>query len=147
VTFDILVADDSEGFVALLREAARHAGLQDRLHAVANGKEAIAYLDGKGRFANRLEHPFPAYLLIDLYMPVLDGFEFVEAVRANKQFKLLPIHIWTGSVRKEDIDRAYKLGATSFQMKPGTPKGLQDALLALHSLHEALTSPPMDPGT
>ena len=56
--------------------------------------------------------------LVDLEMPVMNGFELIAAVRADPSFEDLPIVVITGREDMEAIDRAYSTGATSFAIKP-----------------------------
>jgi DNA-binding response OmpR family regulator len=57
-------------------------------------------------------------VLVDIEMPVLDGFGLLERLRADPRFKYLPIVMLTGHEDIASIDRAYRLGATSFVTKP-----------------------------
>jgi CheY-like chemotaxis protein len=142
MTLEILLVDDSEAFADLLRRALSDAVLNDHLHFVRNGAEAMLYLEGKEPSANVTQHPRPDFVLLDLYMPVMDGFELIKAVRMNPRLTRLPLHAWSGAARQADIDRAYALGATSFMLKPGTLEGMQQTLLRLHRLHEIASLPP-----
>lgn len=56
--------------------------------------------------------------LVDLEMPIMDGFELIAAVRAEPSLENLPIVVITGREDMEAIDRAYGTGATSFAIKP-----------------------------
>src|SRR3954471_17151309 len=77
----ILLAEDHEDEVLLIRQAFAKAKLINPLHVVSNGEEAIAYLQGNGKYANRSEFPLPGLLLLDLKMPRTDGFEVLQWVR------------------------------------------------------------------
>ncbi len=79
--------------------------------------EAIAYLEGKGRYANRNLHPMPDLILLDLKMHAGDGFEFLER-RRGSSFAAVPVVIFTGNQNQADIERALKLGATRHIEKP-----------------------------
>src|SRR4051812_31224186 len=60
----ILLAEDREDEVMLLRQAFAKAKLINPLHVVSNGEETIAYLKGEGKYANRCEFPLPGLLLL-----------------------------------------------------------------------------------
>jgi CheY-like chemotaxis protein len=141
MTLDILLVDDSEGFAALLREASRLAGLDDRWHHVTDGKRALTYLRGNGSPANAHPPRWPDLVLVDLYMPIMDGFELIKAVRADDRLKRMPVHAWSGDIKQGDIERAYALGANSFMIKPGTLETIQQTLLRLHRLHDLMAPP------
>src|SRR5947199_2934097 len=65
----ILLAEDDEDHVLLIRRAFQEARLVNPLYVVPHGEAAIAYLKGEGKYANRAEYPLPAILLLDLKMP------------------------------------------------------------------------------
>src|SRR4051794_32802780 len=71
----ILLAEDDPDHILLIRHAFKQAGLINPLQIVRSGEEAIAYLEGSGKFSNRAEYPLPSLFLLDLKMPRKDGFE------------------------------------------------------------------------
>src|SRR5207302_6851406 len=70
----VLLVEDSEADIYFLKRALFSAGVKNRLHVVRNGQHAIQYLQGKGEFSNRASFPLPGIVLLDLRMPVMDGF-------------------------------------------------------------------------
>jgi len=115
----ILLADDDERDVELIRRALRECNLVNPLHVVHDGEEAISYLKGEGIYANRAEYPLPELLLLDLKMPRRDGFDVLRWVRRDPGLRNLRIIVLTGSERMSDVNLAYQLGANSFLVKPG----------------------------
>src|SRR5204863_7454091 len=71
----ILLVEDRDDDIVLIRKAFEKAELANPIYVVKNGEEAVAYLIGDAPFSNRNEYPFPDLLLLDLKMPKLDGFE------------------------------------------------------------------------
>ena len=114
----ILLAEDDEDHVVLIRHAFAEADLRNPLFVVWNGEEAIAYLSGTGKYSNRDEYPLPDLLLLDLKMPRLDGFEVLKWVRQQPGLAPLRILVLTSSNELRDVNRAYQLGANSFLVKP-----------------------------
>lgn len=114
----ILLAEDNDDDVLTLREALRRAGLEIALQVVEDGEEAIAYLRGVGKFANRAEYPLPDLFLLDLKMPRRDGFEVLAWLRQQPSLAPLRTIVLTTSESISDVDRAYALGANSFLTKP-----------------------------
>ena len=114
----ILLVDDSDNDLTLMSIAFRKAGLNSPLQVVHNGEEAIAYLAGKGRFADRKQFPLPAVMLLDLNMPMKDGFEVLDWLRKQPALKRVFPIVLTSSVRPEDVERAFELGAHSYLVKP-----------------------------
>lgn len=114
----ILVAEDDENHALLLRRALKQSGCLNPVFFVQDGEEVITYLDGKGKFSNRIEYPLPSLLLLDLKMPNKNGFEVLAWLRAHPTLNLLPVVVLTGSDESGDIKQAYQLGANSFLTKP-----------------------------
>jgi CheY-like chemotaxis protein len=114
----ILLAEDDEVAVLLTRRAFEKAGLLNPLHVVYDGDEAIAYLSGTGKYANRSEYPLPILLLLDLRMPRKSGLDVLEWIRQQPSLSALRIIVLTTSDLSQDVNRAYQLGANSYIVKP-----------------------------
>jgi CheY-like chemotaxis protein len=127
----ILLVDDSENDLFLLRAAFKKANYHCPLQEVRNGEEAITYLKGEGPYADRNKSPLPTVILLDLNMPKKDGFEVLAWVRAQPGLKRLAIIIMTASMRPQDLERAFDLGATSFLVKPSNLEALAGMMRCL----------------
>ncbi len=114
----ILVAEDQEDEAILIRRAFEKAGVINPIHIVRNGEDVLAYLKGEGPYSNRDEYPLPQLLLLDLKMPKMDGFEVLQWVRQQPGLAALRIVVLTCSQDIRDVNKAYKLGANSFLVKP-----------------------------
>lgn len=114
----ILLADDSENDVLMFKRAFRDFGIGSVVQVVDDGEQAIDYLKGQGKYANRAEYPLPTLFLLDLKMPRTNGFEVLEWVRLQPGLRGMLIVVLTTSERISDINRAYHLGANSFLTKP-----------------------------
>lgn len=113
----VLVAEDDDNDVILLKRALAKAGVVNPIHVVRDGEEAVAYLSGVGDFSDRTRHPLPDLLLVDLKMPKMDGFEVISWVRKQSQLSALPIVVLTSSNAPRDEEKAIQLGANSFLTK------------------------------
>jgi len=129
----ILLVDDSEDSLFFMRKAFERAKSHHPLQEARNGEEAIAYLKGEGPYGDRNRFPLPTVMLLDLNMPKKDGFDVLTWVRAQPGLKRLTIVILTASMRIEDVERAFDLGATSFLIKP---LGLEELAAMLRCLHD-----------
>ncbi len=114
----ILLAEDREDDIILIRRAFFRARLFNPLHIVRDGEEAINYLQGSGKYSHRDEFPLPALILLDLKMPRVDGFHVLEWIRGQPSFQSIAVLVLTSSDQTHDINRAYSLGANSFLVKP-----------------------------
>jgi CheY-like chemotaxis protein len=142
----ILAAEDNADDVFILREAFRKAGVAHRMEDVSDGAAAVAYLNGESVYADRGLYPFPDFLLLDLNMPRLDGFEVLEWIRQDPRCKRLIVHVLTASSRDADVQRAYDLGANSYLLKPVRMDETVALIAALHQWHQFVRLP-MQPKT
>jgi len=144
----ILLAEDREDDIVLIRKAFKDGGIRYPLMIVRDGEEAISYLSGQGRYSNRELYPIPALFLLDLTLPVTDGFEVLRWVRSRPELKDMPVIVLTASDRIRDVNQAYRLGAYSFLVKS---LDFQDAVALAQSIsdywlkvkkHSPATMPP-----
>ncbi len=113
----VLMVDDSEDDCLMLKVAIGKAA--DRLRfigSVSDGEELVTYLQGAGKYADRLRFPVPDLLLLDLSMPKKDGFEVLKWLQ-SQPFKDMVVVVLSGSVRPEDANHALKLGAQYYHVK------------------------------
>jgi CheY-like chemotaxis protein len=113
----ILLAEDREDDIILIQRAFKTGGIPYPLMVVRDGEEAISYLSGIGRYSNRQLYPVPALFLLDLTLPVTDGFEVLRWIRSQPDLKGLPVIVLTASDKIRDVNQAYQLGAHSFLVK------------------------------
>ncbi len=114
----ILLAEDDPNDTLLIKRAFQKAGLGGILKTVSDGDQAIDYLRGVNDFADRAKFPLPFLLLLDLKMPGTNGFEVLQWLRGQPDFKRLLVVVLTSSNLQADVDRAYDLGANSYLVKP-----------------------------
>lgn len=120
----ILLVDDSENDICLVRIAFKNAEITNPIQEAHNGDEAIAYLQGDPPFDDRARFRLPAVMLLDLNMPRRNGFQVLEWLRAQPSLKRLTVIVLTASLREEDVDHAFDLGANSFLVKPSSIEAL-----------------------
>jgi CheY-like chemotaxis protein len=114
----ILLAEDDQNDVMLIRRAFTKSHVVNPIACVENGEEAVAYLSGQGPYANRDDHPLPFMLLLDLKLPRMSGHEVLKWLRAQHGLRRLPVVVLTSSREPADINKAYELGANSYLVKP-----------------------------
>ena len=122
--YTILLVEDDPNDVLLIRRAFRKSDVVNPIQVVGDGEEAIAYLSGRGPYADRERYPLPVLLLLDLKLPRKSGFEVLEWLRQQPGLKRLPVAVLTSSAETPDINRAYDLGANSYLVKPVRFEGL-----------------------
>lgn len=114
-----LLVEDNEDDAFFMRRAFRDAGLQNPLHIVTDGEQAIDYLAGIGAFADRGKNPLPDLIFLDLKMPGRDGFDVLTWIR-QEQKSTVAVAVLTSSPEEIDRKRARELGADCYLLKPPT---------------------------
>jgi len=138
----VLLAEDDPDDVLLTQIAFEKARLANPLQVVRDGEEALAYLSGTGHYADRIRFPLPILLLLDLKMPKLNGFQVLEWLRRQREFRELPVAIMTSSDDDPDVKRAYQLGADSYLTKPPDAAALLELVKRLHAYWMILNERP-----
>jgi CheY-like chemotaxis protein len=105
----ILVCDDDEDDQMLIREAFGKAGLNIRSQSLYNGLELLEYLQS--------ESPRPDIILLDLNMPLMNGFEALNWIKSHPGYSRIPVVIYTNSSLDADVKRCYTLGASFYLTK------------------------------
>ena len=148
----ILVVEDREDDVLLIKRAFQQAGIKNPVCFLRDGEDAKAYLEGKGKYCQRDEYPLPDLILLDLKMPKVDGFELLEWIRAQPTLRGLRIVVLTSSEEIYDVNKAYEMGANSFLVKPFEFENYAAMMRTLnafwmkHSLPPQLQRPPPKKG-
>jgi CheY-like chemotaxis protein len=122
----ILLVEDNEDDVFLMKRALHGARVMNALYVVDDGQEAVDYLVGSGKFADRDSYPLPAVVFLDLKLPYLSGHDVLAWIRHRKEFESLVVIVLTSSNEASDLSRCYALGANSYLVKPPTPDQLED---------------------
>jgi CheY-like chemotaxis protein len=127
----LLVIEDAHDQALLVGVAAvrAHPGLE--VQTANNGVEGIAWLRESAPFASRPTRPTPDLVILDLYMPELDGFDVLRWIRERQNPPPFPVVVLTGSPSPEDEARALELGAVAVHRKPTDLAGLGDVVQAV----------------
>jgi CheY-like chemotaxis protein len=117
---NFLLVEDDVNDVLFVQQEFKRTSKNIRLNIVSDGIEATRYLEGKDFYKDRVKHPFPHLILLDLKMPRFSGFDFLEWLRfkAPDQLHFIPVVVLSSSNLPQDIARAYALGVNSFMVKP-----------------------------
>jgi len=124
----ILLVEDNRMDVELTLDAFHEVRLSNTVQVANNGEEALEYLFGQDKFADRAAYPLPDIILLDLKMPRVDGFEVLRQIKQAPILKRIPVVVLTSS--KEEGDRAlsYDSGANSYLVKPVSFVGFLDVV-------------------
>ena len=126
----LLYVEDDPTDRLLVETACERARVSFLLKTVESGGEAIRYLGGEGPFADRVEHPLPDLIFVDLKMPEMDGFQVLRWIRSHPAIGMTPVALYTASLIPEDIAKASSDGANYFITKPSDLKVLLEIFRA-----------------
>ena len=115
---EILLVEDSPFDAELTLLAFDQVGLSDRVHLVRDGREALDYLSADGPYGESRGNRSPKVILLDLKMPLVDGFEVLQLIKSDPLTSHLPVVLLTSSYQERDVTKGYALGANSYIVKP-----------------------------
>ncbi len=138
-TTPILLVEDSEDNVVLVRHAMHKAGITASLEVATSGEQAIEYLAGTHKYSDWLRFPLPSIVLLDLKMPGMSGFDVLKWIRQQPGLKALRVAMLTSSELPSEIKMAHDLGANIFLTKPVQLERLVEVMKTLndHWLRQA----------
>jgi len=106
----ILLVDDDRVYARLAKGALRSLLVPNELVHAANGKKALEYLYDKCNAK-------PCLILLDLYMPMMNGIEFLRVVKSDKALRHIPVVVLTVSNHDADVATCFELGAAEYLIK------------------------------
>jgi CheY-like chemotaxis protein len=112
---DVLLVEDDEGDVLMTREAFEYYKINNRLHVVGDGEQAVRFLRKLGPYADA---PRPGLILLDVNLPRLSGLEVLAEIKQDPDLLVIPVVMLTTSRAEEDVLRSYSLHANAFVTKP-----------------------------
>ncbi|MBB3656207.1 signal transduction histidine kinase [Rhizobium sp. BK650] len=129
---EVLLVEDSPADIQLLKiKLMRREKVNFNLHVAANGREAMRLLEQR---AGMTDEPQIDLMLLDINMPIMDGFEVLNALSADQRLSRIPVCILSTSSDEDDRQRAKDLGALAYMVKPPTLQQLEEALEEVHTL-------------
>jgi two-component system, chemotaxis family, response regulator Rcp1 len=111
----ILLAEDNDGDVFLVRRALEKRGVQHELTVARNGEEAIQFLDGAEKDP---KYEVPDLIVLDLNLPKVDGTQVLARIRKTDSLRRTPVIVLTSSDSPKDRESAMELGANLYFRKP-----------------------------
>lgn len=114
---EILLVEDSKADADMTMRTLKKRGIANNVEWVKNGVEAMEYLFRQGAFANRPTGT-PKLVLLDLKMPLMDGLQVLERMKADPRTQAIPVVMMTSSREEGDVLASYRLGVNSYVVKP-----------------------------
>jgi CheY-like chemotaxis protein len=126
----ILLVEDNEDDVFLMKRAFKGAGILNPIQVVHDGEAVVRYLSGEGEFADREKFPLPSVVFLDLKLPYLSGLEVLKWKSEQTDLPPVIFIVVTSSNEPTDLKTAYRLGASSYIVKPPTSEQLLEIIKA-----------------
>ena len=111
----VLLVEDDPGDVLMTREAFDDFTVDNTLHVVCDGVEAMAFLRREAPYEDATT---PDLVLLDLNLPRMDGLEVLSAIKNDEALRQIPVVVLTTSEAEEDVRRSYQLHANAYVTKP-----------------------------
>jgi two-component system response regulator len=114
----ILLVEDNSNDVELTIRALKKYHLDNIVHRVQDGEEALDFIFATGQYTSRGVMFLPKVVFLDISLPKLDGIEVLKRIKSDERTKIIPVVIATSNDDPGDIHTCYQLGANSFIQKP-----------------------------
>lgn len=128
MTQPILLVDDEENDVFFMIEAFKRIGISN-YHVARDGQQAVDYLRGEGKYADRAQFPMPMLVLLDLKLPFIMGLDVLRKIRERPGGPI--VIILSASSDPTDISNAYAAGANAYLVKPSSVDGLFEVVKSI----------------
>lgn len=138
----VLHVEDDEHDVLFLQIAFEEAKIPNPVAVARDGREALAYLKGEGKYSNRQRHPLPGLVLLDLRLPYVPGHQVLKWIRGQPEMAALPVIICSSSAEAKDVNACYALGANGYIVKPSSPRELAEVARHLKKYWLDMEGPP-----
>jgi CheY-like chemotaxis protein len=115
---DVLLVEDNPDDAGLVLRELRKKNLGNNIIHLTDGVEALDFIFGRQKYAQRKVEDKPKVILLDLKMPKISGLEVLRAIRADDRTKFIPVVIMTSSNEEKDVIESYSLGVNAYVVKP-----------------------------
>jgi CheY-like chemotaxis protein len=141
----ILLVEDDPGHTRLIEKNLRRANIMNKIAFATNGQEALDYLFCEGAYDNN-KHTSHLLVMLDLNMPVLDGYQVLERMKNDERTRRIPVVILTTTDDPREVRRCYELGCNVYITKPVDYEQFSEAIRKLGLFLLVATIPNGDGG-
>jgi CheY-like chemotaxis protein len=136
----ILLVEDDAGHARLIEKNLRRSNINNEIVTLTDGQQAVDYLFAQGQYGGR-KRPSPLLVLLDLNMPVLDGYQVLERMKASEETKRIPVVILTTTDDAREVERCYNLGCNVYITKPVDYEQFAEAIRKIGLFLSVVTIP------
>ena len=136
----ILLVEDDPGHARLIEKNLRRSNITNEIVTLSDGQQAVDYLFGEGQYA-QAKRPSPMLVLLDLNMPVLDGYQVLQRMKSDDSTKRIPVVILTTTDDIREVERCYDLGCNVYITKPVDYEQFSEAIRKIGLFLSVVTIP------
>ena len=136
----ILLVEDDPGHARLIEKNLRRSNIKNDIIAVGDGQQALDYLFGEGDYVGS-EHASPLLVLLDLNLPVLDGYQVLKRMKADELTRRIPVIILTTTDDAREVSLCYDLGCNVYITKPVDYEQFSEAIRKIGLFLSVVTIP------
>lgn len=138
----LLIEDNQDDIDLTLRAFKKHKLIND-ITVIKDGAEALEFIFCTGKYAARDIADVPAFILLDLNLPKVNGLEILKQIRENPKTKCIPVIILTSSKHDQDVINGYSFGVNSYIRKPVDFTKFVEAIEQIEGYWLILNEPPI----
>ena len=136
----ILLAEDDPGHARLIEKNLQRANITNEIVFASDGQQALDYLFGEGDYAGQ-QRALPLLVLLDLNMPVIDGYQVLKRMKADDRTKRIPVIVLTTTDDLKEVSRCYDLGCNAYLTKPVDYSQFSDVIRKMSQFLAVITMP------
>jgi CheY-like chemotaxis protein len=126
----ILLVEDDAGHARLIEKNLRRSNITNKIIPVSDGQQALDYLFSEGGYQGG-ECASPLLVLLDLNLPVLDGYQVLGRMKAEERTRCIPVVVLTTTDDAREVSRCYDLGCNVYVTKPVDYQQFSEAIRRL----------------
>ncbi len=139
----ILLAEDDLGHARLIEKNLRRANIMNEIITVCDGETALNYLAAQSQ-RNAGESSLPVLVLLDLNLPILDGYQVLGRMKADERTRRIPVIVLTTTDDPREVTRCYDLGCNVYVTKPVDYEHFSEAIRQLGLFLAVVTLPSLE---
>lgn len=134
----ILLVEDDPGHARLIEKNLRRSNITNEIVVLSDGQQALDYIFDDSK---RSGVTLPLLILLDLNLPVIDGYQVLERLKADERTKQIPVVVLTTTDDAREVSRCYSLGCNVYVTKPVEYDEFSEAIRKLGLVLSIVTIP------
>lgn len=136
----ILLVEDDPGHAVLIEKNLRRAGITNEIITAKDGQSAVDFLLKRDSVQDSTNSD-PLIILLDLNLPVLDGYQVLKTIKQDERAKRIPIIVLTTTDNPSEVTKCYELGCNAYVTKPVEYEAFSKAIQNLGRLLSIIKVP------